>query len=209
MNIPHTIVSQIIDSLFCDEEIDLLIEFSELLQTEQPSLERIWEYDKSLAGLGGYAMPSNPVRNPFNTWGQERNLFRSVQYAKSGLVYYPHIPRNIITDAGRSLEFICKYILDKHSFISRFHNSDMLGKNLNHIYKKGLISDTLLEDCRLLASLYNIAKHEMTEERSRTFSTLDGVVAYFSLRKLHNRLLESIDHPRAKDVYEIYVDEAR
>lgn len=115
----------------------------------------------------------------------------------------------MIIDAGRSLEFTCKYILDKYSIVSRFRNSDMLGKNLNHMYRKGLISDELLESCRLLASLYNMAKHEMTEERDRTFSTLDGVVAYFSLRKLHNRLLESIDHPRAREAYEIYIDDEK
>lgn len=206
MNTPHPITSQLTNDLFSGKESNLLSEFTKLLLTEQSALEKIWQYDRSLGGLGGYAMPSNPVRNPFNTWGQERNLFRSVQYAKSGFIYYPHIPRNMIIDAGRSLEFTCKYILDKYSIISRFRNSDMLGKNLNHMYRKGLISDELLENCRLLASLYNIAKHEMTEERDRTFSTFDGVVAYFSLRKLHNRLLESIDHPRAREVYEIYID---
>ena len=209
MNISHQITSQLLDSLFSDEEAGLLIGFSQLLQADHPSLEEIWQYDQSLGGLGGYAMPSNPVHNPFNTWGQERNLFRSVQYAKSGFVYYPHMPRNMIIDAGRSLEFTCKYILDKYSIISRFRNSDMLGRNLSHMYRKGLLSDETLEDCRLLGSLYNIAKHEMTEERNRTFSTLDGVVAYFSLRKLHNRLLKSIDHPRAREVHGIYRDDKR
>lgn len=207
MNIPHQTTLQLLDNLFSDEEGNLLIGFSQLLQADHLSLEEIWRYDQSLGGLGGYAMPSDPVRNPFNTWGAERNLFRSVQYAKSGFVYYPHMPRNMIIDTGRSLEFTCKYILDKYSIVSRFRNSDMLGRNLNHMYRKGLISDELLENCRLLASLYNIAKHEMTEERDRMFSTLDGVVAYFSLRKLHNRLLESIDHPKAKEVYEIYAND--
>ncbi len=211
MNILHPVAFKLIDSLFNDKEADLFVEFSRLLLTRLPSsLEKIWQYDQSLGGLGGYAMPSNPVHNPFNAWGQERNgLFRSVQYAKSGFIYYPHIPRNMIIDTGRSLEFTCKYILDRYSVVSRFRNSGMLGRNLNHMYRKGLLSDKLLEDCRLFASLYNIAKHEMTEERNRTFSTLDGVVAYFSLRKLHNRLLESIGHPRVREIYEIYRGDKR
>lgn len=192
--------------LFSEDEQKLLRKFSKLILQDKPDLTEIWEYDKKLGGLGGYAMPSNPTRNPFNTWGKDRNLFRSVQYAKSGFVYYPHIPRNMIVDAGRSLEWTCKYMLDHYSVISRIKNHEMLGKSLERLHKKQIIDQELYEQCKLLGAMHNAAKHKISDDQDRTFSTLDGVVAYFALRKIHNKLLSVILHESLGREYVIYND---
>lgn len=200
---------ELLADLFTKQETTLLRGFAKEILKEKPNFLPIWEYDQALGGLGGYAMPSNPVKNPFNTWGKERNLFRSVQYAKSGLVYYPHIPRNMIVDAGRSLEWTCKYLLDHFSIISRLSNKEMLGKSLERLHRKKIIDQETYETCKLLGRLHNVAKHEMREDRSRTFTTFDGVVAYFSLRKIHNRLLDIISHPSRQSEYLIYDESSK
>lgn len=210
MNSLHRTTQMLMADLFDDHEKSKLESFAKLLANAKhgDKFEAIWIYDQTLGGLGGYAMPSYLPLNPFNTWGKDRNLFRSVQYAKGSIIYNPYYPRGVIVDAGRSLEFTCKYILDYHSFISRLSNKEMLGKNLDQLRKKRLISNDLYEKCRLLASLTNVAKHEFTEADSRnsTFTPLDGLVAYFSLRKLHNTLLDTIDHPTRQLQFEIYED---
>lgn len=202
-------ILSLIDNLFTENEKIKLDTFCTILESDSKDLSELWEYDQSLGGLGGYAMPSNPVKNPFNTWGRERNLFRSVQYAKSGLVYYPHIPRNVIVDCGRSLEFLCKYVLNHNKKIPRATDRQMLGKTLDKLRKSGMLHDELYDSCAHLSRLWNIAKHEIRgfeDHTRRTFSTIDGVVAYFSLRKIHNQLLEIIQHPRTLETYEIYQD---
>lgn len=200
----NAITYELLADMFTEQETALLRDFAVEILRDEPDLLPIWKYDKTLGGLGGYAMPSNPIKNPFNTWGKDRNLFRSVQYVKSGFVYYPHIPRNMIVDAGRSLEWTCKYLLDHFSVISRLSNNEMLGKSLERLYRKKIIDHETYETCRLLGRLHNIAKHEMREDRSRSFTTLDGVVAYFSLRKIHNRLLDIISHPSRQSEYLIH-----
>lgn len=199
----------LVSDLFNDEEIDKLnMLCDKVAKSHSPALdlEEIWEYDQSLGGLGGYAMPSSPVINPFNTWGAERNLFRSVQYAKSSIVYNPTYPRSVIVDVGRSLEITCKYILDQKSILSRLQNKMMLGKNLDLLRRKGVINEELYDSCKLLASLTNIAKHEIDENNDRTFEIIDGLVAYFSLRKIHNSLLDIIGHDSRQIDYAIYTD---
>lgn len=199
----------LISDLFNDEEVDMLKMFcNKLAKSYSPALDldEIWEYDQFLGGLGGYAMPSNPVINPFNTWGAERNLFRSVQYAKSSIVHNPTYPRSVIVDVGRSLEITCKYILDQRSILSRLQNKMMLGKNLDLLRRKDVISEELYVCCKSLASLTNIAKHEINENTDRTFEIIDGLIAYFSLRKIHNSLLGIIDHDSMRVGYAIYKD---
>ena len=64
---PHPASSQLLVRLFDSKEFDLLKGFARLLSENTSKLDAIWNYDQSLGGLGGYAMPSNPVINPFNT----------------------------------------------------------------------------------------------------------------------------------------------
>lgn len=206
----HGATYELLKTLFSEVDSQRLERFSNGLQSknDSESLQEMWKYDKSLGGLGGYAMPAHTPINPFNSWGKDRNLFRSVQYAKAGFIYYPHLPRNMIVDAGRALEYTCKYVLDQNDIVSRLSNKMMLGKNIKTLYGKHLIDIKTYEACKLVAELVNIAKHEISEEEERTFSTLDGVVVYFAMRKIHNLLLASIDHHTIYTSYDIY-DELR
>lgn len=200
------ITNELLVRLFSESERGLIKNFADRIQKIGRAPNDMWEYDKSLGGWGGYAMPTNPTVNLFNRLGGERNLFRSVQYAKSGFLYYTHIPRHIISDAGRSLEWTCKYLLDRFSIVSRLSNNEMLGRSLERLHRKKIISDDLYKSCRLLGGMYNIAKHHISEDDDRTFDIKDGVVAYFTLRKVHNQMLDIIRHPSRSRVYEIYVD---
>jgi len=194
--------------LFTDDEARQLKKFSEQLKRDgrKEVFNEIWLYDQSLGGLGAFAMPSDPTVNPFNTWGQDRNLFRSIQYAKASIVHNPTYPRGYIVDVGRSLEITSKYILDRYSIISRLQNKEMLGKSLLRLHNKKIIGDELYENCRLMANLYNLAKHGMREDSPHSFSLLDGLVAFFSMRKIHNQLMVIIDHRSMHQAYAPWAD---
>ena len=111
----------------------------------------------------------------------------------------------MIADAGISLEWTCKYVLDSKKIIPRINNHEMLGRNLARMRKSRIINQGVYEECRLLGKIYNIAKHEISDHLPRTFDVLDGVVAYFSLRKMHNKLLDTIKHDSRSKEYAIYV----
>ncbi len=203
MTTADNITSQLLARLFTHVEAQRLKSLAKLLEKAKPGEPdgEIWEFDQSLGGLGGFAMPADPTVNPFNTWGKDRNIFRSIQYAKSSLTYNPTYPRSVIVDVGRVLEIMAKYMNDHYSIISRLQNNYMLGKNLRYLHDKKVIDDELYDTCRALADLTNLAKHEISVENSRSFSSLDGLVAYFSMRKINNQLLTIIEHPRMKDTY--------
>lgn len=202
------ITLQLLMELFSKEERKKIRSFATRITSKDSKLvyDEMWQYDQSLGGLGGFAMPSDPVVNPFNTWGKDRNLFRSIQYAKASLVLNPGYPRGVIVDVGRSLEITAKYIVDHRSILSRLSNKEMLGKNLQRLYKDNVIDEDLYESCRHLADLTNIAKHEISDEMDRTFDVIDGIVAYFAMRKIHNKLLAIIDHRSVQQEYAPWVD---
>lgn len=74
---------------FCDKEHrKLFSKFAKIIEKDYQNKEtkiEIWKYDQSIGGLGGYAAPLNPTANPFNSWGDYRNVFRSLQYARSDM----------------------------------------------------------------------------------------------------------------------------
>lgn len=209
----HKFTQELLSELFSREESRLLESLSELLLVshgEYMELKPIWQYDKSLGGLGGYAMPTHLTDNPFNKFGRDRNIFRSIQYAKSSLVLNPLYPRGAIVDVGRSLEFTLKYIADVKTLIAKVNNRKMAGWNLDLLHKKLVVDDELYNCCRALINLTNIAKHEIREDDlPTTFTALDSLVAYFSMRKIQNILYEIIDHPYRHQVFNIYEDNIR
>ena len=95
----------------------------------------IWEYNQKLGGFGGYAAPLNPTINPFNHLGDYRNVFRSLQYARSDM-YYCNRARHIIIDAALHVETLVKIILSKHKLFKFIYNRRELGKTLNNYIKK-------------------------------------------------------------------------
>ena len=208
MDEPHFYSKNLLGALFSDEEKKLLGDFEIALRKgTRKDLEMLWEYDKSLGGLGGYAMPSNPVNNPFNTWGEERNVFRSVQYAKFDLLITGVArARHTVFASGESLELTGKYLLDKRSVISRHKNNMMYGRIYEKLFNKNMIDSDSYRLCMVFGKLYNVSKHNISEEHDRTFVPADSIIAYFSLRKLHNNLLATVGHPSLQKSYEIYQD---
>lgn len=204
------ITRRLLLELFSKEETKKIQSFAAGIRGKDSEsvYDEMWRYDQLLGGLGGFAMPSDPVVNPFNTWGNDRNLFRSIQYAKSSLVLNPGYPRGVIVDVGRSLEITAKYVVDQRSILSRLSNKEMLGKNLQRLYKNNIIDEDFYESCRHLADLTNIAKHEINDDKDRTFAVIDGIVAYFAMRKIHNKLLAIIDHRSMHQKYAPWVDTA-
>ena len=86
----------------------------------------------------------NPTINPFNHLGDYRNVFRSLQYARSDM-YYCNRARHIIIDASLHVETLVKIILSKHKLFKFIYNRRELGKNIEQLYKENIISYELYE----------------------------------------------------------------
>lgn len=165
----------------------------------------IWEYDQKLGGFGGYAAPLNPTINPFNHLGDFRNVFRSLQYARSDM-YYCNRARHIIIDAALHVETLVKIILSKHKLFKFIYNRRELGKNIEQLYKENIISYELYERLNDLKKVLNYAKHDTDPNEQNTFDSEDAIVFYFEVRKIGNELLKIINHSTCNKTYEINED---
>ena len=67
----------------------------------------IWKYDQKIGGIGGYATPLNRIKNPFNKYESFRNVYRSLQYARSNMFIGIRL-RYIIWDTGLYIESLIK-----------------------------------------------------------------------------------------------------
>ena len=128
----------ILNNSFSENDKKEFKKFSKIIQNkymDKNSQREIWEYDQKLGGFGGYAAPLNPTINPFNHLGDYRNVFRSLQYARSDM-YYCNRARHIIIDAALHVETLVKIILSKHKLFKFIYNRRELGKTLNNYIKK-------------------------------------------------------------------------
>ena len=100
----------IVNNYYTKEEIMLFKKFAKIIDKEYMNKEKqreIWEFDQKIGGFGGYAAPLNPTVNPFNRLGDYRNVFRSLQYARSDM-YYCNRARHIIIDAALHVETLVR-----------------------------------------------------------------------------------------------------
>lgn len=128
----------ILNNSFSEKDKKDFKKFSMIIQKQymdKNAQREIWEYNQKLGGFGGYAAPLNPTINPFNHLGDYRNVFRSLQYARSDM-YYCNRARHIIIDAALHVETLVKIILSKHKLFKFIYNRRELGKTLNNYIKK-------------------------------------------------------------------------
>lgn len=198
----------IINSYYNKEEIILFNKFAKIIERCYQDKERqreIWEYDKKIGGFGGYAAPLNPTINPFNSLGDYRNVFRSLQYARSDM-FYCNRARHIIIDAALHVETLVKITLSKNKLIKFVYNKREFGRNIEQLYIEGIIDDNLYERLNDLRKLLNYAKHDTDPNRDNTFDSKDAIIFYFETRIIGNELLKILKHPTCGIIYDINED---
>lgn len=195
----------ILNNSFSENDKQEFMKFSKIIQNkymDKNAQREIWEYDQKLGGYGGYTAPLNPNINPFNRLGNYRNVFRSLQYARSDM-YYCNRARHIIIDAALHVETLVKIILSKHKLLKFIYNRRELGKNIEQLYKENIISSEIYERLIDLKKVLNYAKHDTDPKEKNTFDSEDAIIFYFEVRKIGNELLKIIKHPTCDRMYEI------
>lgn len=182
--------------LYSDEEREILSQIENELKKPpaEYELDVLWEYDLKIGGIGAYSMPANPIHNPFPC-GIARTIFRPLQYARAQMDIEDinKRPRYIIHDVGLHFEGLAKYILKRKSKLGSVRNRKAtLGKALHYLHKTEVIEDDLFESCKRIIDIYNISKHEVNQDlnKNRTFSPMDAIIFYLTIRKIGNILLE-------------------
>lgn len=195
----------IVNSYYDQKEKESFSKFAKIIEKDYQNKEtqiEIWKYDQSIGGLGGYATPLNPTVNPFNSWGDYRNVFRSLQYARIDMFYCTR-PRHIIIDTALHIETLVKLVVSNNKIIKFIYNHRELGKNISQLYEKSIIDDELYERLNYLRKILNYAKHDTDPNRDNTFDYEDAIVFYFESRNIGNELIKILNHITYKKVYEI------
>lgn len=174
----------------------------------QYTSECLWIPDRELGGIGAYAIPSNPCRNPF-PGGEKRSLYRPLQYARSSIDICDVriFARDVIRNSGMHLEAVCRKYIDGRSelFKDILPKRTMLGKAIQIINKKEVLDPKIKDSFSYIVTIYNLSKHEINqdESRDRMFNAKDAIVFYFSTRILGLYLLRRMDCEEADEKYEI------
>jgi hypothetical protein len=170
--------------------------------------ECIWITDQKLGGMGAYAMPSSPTKNPF-PGGEQRSLYRPLQYARSSIDICDVrlFARNVIENSGMHLEAVCrKYIDNRPEFMKRFvPKQTTLGKATSIIEKNSSIDRKYVDAMYQFVKIYNLSKHEINQDESRVrmFNAKDAIVSYFVVRIIGLYFLGLLDVSESKKSYEI------
>lgn len=189
----------ILNNLFDEDEIQKIQEIIHELKQKDYCSDKLWNFDQTIGGIGGYCMPINPTVCCFQ--GTEvRNLYRSYQYARSkvDLCDINAFSRDMIRDCGLSLEYLLKLVLYRKSIVGRF-KIDFgieipLGALINKMEKKRWLEINDIEELKMMLSNYNDSKHCIkVEERERTFLSEDAVIYYLASRKIGIKLLRNLD----------------
>lgn len=168
----------------------------------------LWKTDQELGGIGAYAMPSDPCKNPF-PGGEKRSLYRSLQYARSSIDICDvrRFARDVIRNSGMHLEAVCRKYIDgrPEKFRERLPKHTMLGKAIQKINIKEEIEPIIKESFEQFVTIYNMSKHEINqdESRERMFNAKDAIVFYFSARILGLYLLQRMNCEDSFRQYEI------
>ena len=195
----------ILDDNYTEDDVSLFKEFAVIIDNNYKDNEAhrsIWEYDKKIGGCGGYAAPLNPTVNPFNRLGDYRNVFRSLQYARCDMFICCR-PRNIITDSALHVETLVKLLLSTNFIYKYISNKRELGKNIQDLYIRNIISKTMFERLDNYRKILNLAKHDTDPNEENTFDYEDAVVFYFETRNIGNELLKLLKHPSLHKEYDI------
>lgn len=199
----------IFDELLNEEQKNKIVIFLKELyeKKEQYETNIIWQMDQDIGGIGGYCMPSNPMKNPF-PGGLNRELFRPLQYARSeiDICDIRMHSRQIVHYSGMHLEAVLKLFLKHRKTLRNFRFYKLtLGKAAHEIAKMNVVDAKVIDVLFNFIVLYNKAKHEvnMFEERARLFAPSDAIVCYFSARIIGQVILEKMEYPISQGIYEI------
>lgn len=169
--------------------------------------DNLWVTDQKIGGIGAYAMPPDPVINPF-PGGIERTLYRPLQYVRSDIDICDlrmHA-RYIVQNCGMHLEAICRLVLRTYKVFGDLKsNNTTLGKAIRLIEGLNIIDIRIIIALNNFVKIYNLSKHEVNQDetRERLFNAYEAVTAYYSARVLGVYLLRKINYPNSSDVFEI------
>jgi len=160
-------------------------------------IEKFWEMDRFIGGIGGYCMSLDPIVNPF-PGGIARSLFRPLQYAASDIERNKDIYNNAryaTQDSGQHLEEVTKLVIKKTTSVSNpaRYKKLTLGQSTKFLVdKKALPPDSnITKSLKFFVKSYNSSKHgvNQNEERERLFSPADALISYISARIIGKQLL--------------------
>lgn len=209
MEIYHRELRYIFDKFFTEELKNCIKQFIKDVEVsgKEYSTTNLWIQDQMIGGIGGYCMPSEPVKNPFPA-GIERELYRPLQYARSEIeiIDVRVHPRHVIHMSGMHLEVVCRLFLKNTANFGQFRFSNItLGKAVHKISDMNVIDDGIIDIMQKFVPVFNRAKHDVNqdESRDRLFSAYDAVVAYFTARLIGVALLQKINIEDSFGKYEI------
>jgi hypothetical protein len=144
--------------------------------------EDILAFDRLIGGIGIFNINIGRTGR-YNV--EDRDVLRPLQYIYMNLNIHQDslswYTRDIIHMCGLHLESIVKRITKK--------NRVPLGKSLFDGKLKSIIDSELLSDIKIIAVLFNAAKHEVSRNKDEhLFSIEDALLCYFITRKLADNL---------------------
>lgn len=189
----------IFDSLFSDEQKTQIQTFLDGVKPEDEdkySTDILWVIDKNIGGIGGYCMPSNPVKNVYI--GLDRELFRPLQYARAEIEISDirFSARHVVHYSGMHLEAVLRLFLHKTQFLGFRFSGTTLGKAAQKIAKTNPLCKITYDALLKFVPLYNRAKHEVNQDddRLRLFSESDAIVCYFAARIIGQAILVKLNY---------------
>lgn len=195
----------IINNYYDGTDKKLFESFSKIIENDYKNKEtqgKIWKQDQTIGGLGGYATPLNPTINPFNSWCDYRNVFRSLQYARCDMFLCCR-PRHIIIDTALHIETLVKLVVSNKKYNKFIYNRRELGKNISQIRDKNIIDNDLYERLNYLRKLLNYANHDTDPINDSSFDYEDAIVFYIESRIIGNKLLKILNHETCDKKYKI------
>jgi len=172
---------------------------------------KLWEFDQTLGGIGGYCQGCDPAKANHFQGTEFRNVYRCLQYVRSNIdiLDINFTAKYIIQECGHHFEEVIKLYLKKVNKLSLIKVYKYpLGKLLQYVINKKIFKDDIINKLKLFLDLYNISKHEILSGKSldRTFHADDAIICYFACRIVGKEILLIVDNEREKEIYEINWD---
>lgn len=117
MELTHEPLIYLFDSVLDNDIQKCINDFIslEVEQKEKYETDKLWIVDQKIGGIGDYAMPSNPIVNPF-PGGIERSFYRPLQYARCNIDIRDirFRARYIVQSCCMYLETVCRLVLKRY-----------------------------------------------------------------------------------------------
>ena len=120
---------------------------------------KLWEFDQTLGGIGGYCQGCDPARANHFQGTEFRNVYRCLQYVRSNIdiLDINFTSRYVIKDCGHHFEEAIKLYLKKTNKLSLIKVYKYpLGKLLQYVIDKKIFKEEIINKLKLFIDLYNI-----------------------------------------------------